>query len=81
MTKVVKHNGHTIVEIAARIAAEQDNLENARAFARAGRIFRRRTKFVEDDFDDALKLALLRGGKMIDVGAHRPANLRAIADH
>src|SRR5690606_3762605 len=56
--------------IAACIATEQDNLEYARALPRAGCVFSRPTEFVEDDLYDALKFALLRGGKVIGVCAH-----------
>src|SRR3546814_11229472 len=57
--------------IAARVTAEQDDLQDTRAIAAPSRILRRMTEFIKDDFDDALKLAPLRAGQMIEVGAHR----------
>ena len=60
------------------MTAEQDDLEDARALAAPGRIFGRLTELVEQYLDDALKLALLRGRKMIDVGSHVSENLREV---
>src|SRR3546814_7286093 len=47
------------------------NLEDAGALAAPGRIFGGLPKLVEQDLDDAFKLALLGGRKMIDVGSHQ----------
>src|SRR3546814_19410769 len=52
--------------IAARVTAEQDDLQDTRAIAAPSRILRRMTEFIKDDFDDALKLAPLRAGQMIE---------------
>src|SRR3546814_20563433 len=57
--------------IAASVTAEQHNLGEAGALAAPGRIFGGLPKPVEQDLDEAFKLALLGGRKMIDVGSHQ----------
>jgi hypothetical protein len=64
--------------VAARIAAEENDLENARALALSGGMLGRGAEFVEDDLDDAFKLALLGRGKMIEIGAHIHENLQEL---
>src|SRR3546814_9114912 len=56
--------------IPPRVTAEQDDLENARTLARPGRILGRLPELIENDFDDAFKLALLDCRKVIEIGAH-----------
>src|SRR3546814_2661721 len=46
--------------VAAGVAAEQDDLEDARALAAPGRIFGGLAELVQDDLDDVLQLALDR---------------------
>src|SRR3546814_2024370 len=53
------------------MTAEQDDFENARALAATGRILSGLAKLVKNHLNDALKLALLCGWKMIDFGSHR----------
>jgi hypothetical protein len=52
------------------VAPEQYDLEDTRALARPGRILGRAAELLEDDLDDAFKLALFGGRKMIKIGAH-----------
>src|SRR3546814_16475520 len=49
--------------VAAGVAAEQDDLEDARALAATGRIFGGLAEIVKDDLDDVLQLALLEIGR------------------
>src|SRR3546814_18828694 len=53
------------------MTAEQDDFENARALAATGRILSGLAKLVKNHLNDALKLALLCGWKMIAFGSHR----------
>lgn len=63
--------GAILDPIAARIGAEQDQLEDATRLACGGELgFHRILKFVEQDAGDALQLAALDGGQMIEIGAH-----------
>src|SRR3546814_20440285 len=62
--------------VAACVAAEEDDLEDASALAPPGCLFGRGTKRVEDSRDDLIQLALLDGGKVIEIGAHRSAERR-----
>ena len=62
--------GAILDPIAARVGAEQDQLEDAAALALVGELgFDGILKFIEQDAGDPFQLAALGGGKMIEAGA------------
>jgi hypothetical protein len=62
---------------AARIAAVEDDLENARVLLPVGRRDRGCVaEFLEQNLDDALQLALLGRWKMVETGLHRSSSYR-----
>jgi len=63
--------GAILHPIAARVGAEQDQLEDAATLALVGELgFDGILKFIEQDAGDPFQLAALDGGKMIEAGAH-----------
>src|SRR3546814_12714046 len=64
--------GAILDPIAARVGAEQDQLEDAAALAFVGELgFDGILKFIEQDAGDPFQFAALGGGKMIEIGPHR----------
>src|SRR3546814_3425893 len=64
--------GAILDPIAARVGAEQDQLEDAAALAFVGELgFDGILKFNEQDAGDPFQFAALGGGKMIEIGPHR----------
>ena len=64
--------GAILDPIAARVGAEQDQLEDAAALALVGELgFDGILKFIEQDAGDPFQLAALGGGEMIEIGPHR----------
>src|SRR3546814_17692835 len=61
--------GAILDPIAARVGAEQDQLEAAAALAFVGELgFDGLLKFIEQDAGDPFQFAALGGGKMIEIG-------------
>src|SRR3546814_19173228 len=64
--------GAILDPIAARVGAEQDQLEHAAALAFVGELgFDGILKFIEQDAGDPFQFAALGGGKMTEIGPHR----------
>src|SRR3546814_6859895 len=78
ITLVLVRRQRRIDPITPRKATEQHDLQDSRALSAPGRILGRLPELVEQYLDDALKLALFGGRKMIDIGAHVSGNLREV---
>src|SRR3546814_10500905 len=67
ITLVLVRRQRRIDPITPRKATEQHDLQDSRALSAPGRILGRLPELVEQYLDDALKLALFGGRKMIDI--------------